>query len=65
MAIRADDVKAVVKHVKSLILHRYEVPKAIFSDRRTHFCNRALGALLAKYNVTHKVPTGYHSQTNG
>ena len=60
VATRADDAKNVVKHVETLILHRYGVPKAIISDRGTHFCNRALGALLAKYHVTHKVSTGYH-----
>ena len=31
----------------------------------THFCNKALGALLAEYHVTHKVSTGYQPQTNG
>ena len=65
MATRVDDAKTILKHVKSLILHRYGVPKAIISDRGTHFCNRAFGALLNKYHVTQKVSTGYHPQTNG
>ena len=65
MATRADDVKTVMKHIKSLILHTYEVSKAIIGDRRTHFCNRTLGTLLAKYHVTHKVSTGYHPQKIG
>jgi len=65
MAARADDAKTVVKHVQSPILQRYGVPKAIISDRGAHFCNRTLSVLLAKYHVTHKVSTGYHSQTNG
>jgi len=65
MATRADDAKTILKHVKSLILHRYGVPKAIISDRGTHFCNRAFSALLNKYHVTQKVSTGYHPQTNG
>ena len=64
VATIADDAKTMVKHVQSLILHRYGVPKAIISDRGTHFCNRTLGAFLAKYHVTYKVSTGYHSQTN-
>ncbi|XP_068307416.1 uncharacterized protein [Pyrus communis] len=29
------------------------------------FCNRTIEALLKKYNVTHKVSTPYHPQTNG
>jgi len=49
-----------VKQVKSFILHRYGVPKAIISDRGTHFCNRTIGTLLAKYHVTSKLSTGYH-----
>ena len=65
MATRADDAKTVMKHGKSVILHRYRVPKAIISDRETHICNRTLGALLATYHATHKVSTSYHPQTNG
>ena len=64
VATRTDYAKIVVKNVKSLILHRYGVPKALVSDRGTHFCNKILGALLTKYHVTHKVSTGYHPQTN-
>ena len=45
IATRADDAETVVKHIKSVILHRYGVPRAIISDRGTHFCNRTLGAL--------------------
>lgn len=59
---RTNDAKTVVKNAKSHILHRYGVPKALISDRGTHFCNKTLGALLAKYHVTHKVSTGYHPQ---
>ena len=65
VAIRTDDAKTVVKNIKSHVLYRYGVPKALISDRGTHFCNKTLGALLAKYHVTHKVSTGYHLQTNG
>jgi len=59
-ATRVVDAKTMVKHVTSFILHRYIVPKAIISDRGTHFCNKTLDILLAKYHVTHKVSTGYH-----
>ncbi|KAK4394161.1 Retrovirus-related Pol polyprotein from transposon.6, partial [Sesamum angolense] len=37
----------------------------IISDRGTHFCNKVVDALLKKYNVTHRVSTAYHPQTNG
>jgi hypothetical protein len=62
---KTDDAKSVVTCVKNHILNRYGVPKAIISDKGTHFCNRTLGALLAQYHVTHKVSTAYHPQTNG
>ena len=65
VATRADDAKNMVKYVKSPILHRYRLPKAIISDRGIHICNRTLGTSLAKYHVTHKVSTGYHPQING
>ena len=37
VATKADDAKTIVKHAKFLILHRYGVPRAIISDRGTHF----------------------------
>ncbi|KAL0287986.1 UNVERIFIED_CONTAM: hypothetical protein Scaly_2748400 [Sesamum calycinum] len=43
----------------------YGMPRAIISDRGTHFCNKMVSALLKKYNVTHRVSTAYHPQTNG
>ena len=37
----------------------------MISDKGTQFCNKTIGALLRKYNVTHKASTTYHPQTNG
>ncbi|XP_044511506.1 uncharacterized protein LOC123229651 [Mangifera indica] len=64
-ATRADDAKTVVGFVKTYIFSRYGTPRAIRSDRGTHFCNRVMEALLKKYNVTHRVSTAYHPQTSG
>ncbi|GKA60099.1 reverse transcriptase domain-containing protein, partial [Tanacetum coccineum] len=44
---------------------RFIVPKALISDRGTHFCNSQLEKALQKYGVTHKLSTSYHPQTNG
>ncbi|KAM1203313.1 hypothetical protein ACFX2J_019163 [Malus domestica] len=41
------------------------MPRVLISDGGSHFCNRTIEALLKKYNVTHKVSTPYHPQTNG
>ncbi|GKE69896.1 reverse transcriptase domain-containing protein, partial [Tanacetum coccineum] len=41
------------------------VPKALISDRGTHFCNLQLEKALQRYSVTHKLSTAYHPQSNG
>ncbi|KAB2600254.1 S ribonuclease [Pyrus ussuriensis x Pyrus communis] len=41
------------------------MPRVLISDAGSHFCNRTIEALLKKYQVTHKVSTPYHPQTNG
>ncbi|GKD35426.1 reverse transcriptase domain-containing protein, partial [Tanacetum coccineum] len=46
-------------------ISRFGVPKALISDRGTHFCNSQLEKALQKYGVTHKLSTAYHPQTNG
>ena len=64
-ATRTNDSKVVVDFIKSNIFTRFGTPKAIISDRGTHFCNRSVEALFRKYNITHKVSTSYHPQTSG
>ncbi|KAI3523607.1 hypothetical protein L1887_01861 [Cichorium endivia] len=64
-ATRTNDSKVVVDFVKSQIFSRFGTPRALISDRGTHFCNRTLEAVLKKYGVTHRVSTAYHPQTNG
>ncbi|GJR01356.1 reverse transcriptase domain-containing protein [Tanacetum coccineum] len=44
---------------------RYLVPRAIISDRRTHFCNDQFAKVMLKYGVTHRLSTEYHPQTSG
>ncbi|GKB40875.1 reverse transcriptase domain-containing protein [Tanacetum coccineum] len=43
----------------------FEVPKALISDRGTHFCNSQLEKVLLRYGVNHRISTTYHPQTNG
>ncbi|KAL0438925.1 UNVERIFIED_CONTAM: hypothetical protein Slati_2375500 [Sesamum latifolium] len=62
---RMDDAKTVIDFVNTNIFCRYGMPRAIISDKGTHFCNKTVSALLRKYNVTHRVSTAYHPQTNG
>ena len=60
-----DDARVVTKFVRKHIFSRFGVPRAIISDRGSHFCNRQLDALLGKYGVTHRVAMPYHQQTSG
>ncbi|KAJ9556755.1 hypothetical protein OSB04_011369 [Centaurea solstitialis] len=59
-----NDAKVVVDFVKSLVC-RYGCPKAIISDRGTHFANYLLEKTLKRYEVHHRFSTAYHPQANG
>ena len=58
-ALPTNDSRVVVKFVKKLF-SRFGTPRAIISDRGTHFCNTQFENFLRKYGVTHKVATPYH-----
>ena len=60
-----NDAKSVVKFLKKNIFSRFGVPRILISDGGTHFCNNQLQKVLKQYNVTHKVASPYHPQTNG
>ncbi|GJU22869.1 reverse transcriptase domain-containing protein [Tanacetum coccineum] len=47
-ATKSDDAKVVADFVKVNIFSRFGTPRAIISDRGTHFCNRLMEALLKK-----------------
>ncbi|XP_023770216.1 uncharacterized protein LOC111918823 [Lactuca sativa] len=64
-ATRHDDSKTVIDFLKSNIFARYGVPRALVSDRGTHFCNKMMEAMMKRYGVTHRISTAYHPQTNG
>ncbi|GKB11192.1 reverse transcriptase domain-containing protein [Tanacetum coccineum] len=53
-----------VKFLKSLF-SRFGAPRAIISDRGTHFCNDKFDKVMSKYGVTHRLSTPYHPQTSG
>ncbi|GKA34264.1 reverse transcriptase domain-containing protein [Tanacetum coccineum] len=43
---------------------RFGTPRAIISDRGTHFCNDQFAKVMLKYGVTHRISTVYHPQTS-
>nr|GFA05929.1 reverse transcriptase domain-containing protein [Tanacetum cinerariifolium] len=55
--------RVVVKFLKSLF-SQFGTPKAIISDRGTHFYNDQFSRVMAKYGVTHCLSTTYHPQTS-
>nr|GEV70479.1 reverse transcriptase domain-containing protein [Tanacetum cinerariifolium] len=63
-ALLTNDTRVVVKFLKSLF-SRFGTPKAIISDRGTHFCNDQFSRVMEKYGVTHRLSTAYHPQTSG
>nr|GFA28018.1 Pro-Pol polyprotein [Tanacetum cinerariifolium] len=63
-ALPINDARVVVKFLKSLF-SQFGTPKAIISDRGTHFCNDKFSRVMAKYGVTHRLSTAYHPQTSG
>nr|GFA44987.1 reverse transcriptase domain-containing protein [Tanacetum cinerariifolium] len=63
-ALPTNGTRVVVKFLKSLF-SRFGTPKAIISDRGTHFCNDQFARIMSKHGVTHRLSTAYHSQTSG
>ncbi|GJW42644.1 reverse transcriptase domain-containing protein [Tanacetum coccineum] len=63
-ALPTNDARVVVKFLKSLF-SRFGAPRAIISDRGTHFCNDKFARVMSKYGVTHRLSTPYHPQMSG
>nr|GEX42737.1 reverse transcriptase domain-containing protein [Tanacetum cinerariifolium] len=63
-ALPTNDARVVVKFMKFLFA-RFGTPRAIISDRGTHFCNDQFAKVMLKYGVTHHLSTVYHPQTSG
>ncbi|GJW32461.1 reverse transcriptase domain-containing protein [Tanacetum coccineum] len=63
-ALPTNDARVVVKNLKSLFA-QFGTPRAIISDRGTHFCNDQFAKVMLKYGITHRLATTYHPQTSG
>ncbi|GKB19004.1 reverse transcriptase domain-containing protein [Tanacetum coccineum] len=63
-ALPTNDARVVVKFLKSLFA-RFGTPRAIISDRGTHFCNDQFLKVMLKYGVTYPLATAYYPQTSG
>ncbi|GKB11158.1 reverse transcriptase domain-containing protein [Tanacetum coccineum] len=63
-ALLTNDARVVCKFLKSLFAY-FGTPRAIISDRGTHFCNDQFAKVMLKYEVTHRLSIAYHPQTSG
>nr|GEW84966.1 reverse transcriptase domain-containing protein [Tanacetum cinerariifolium] len=63
-ALPTNDAQVVYKFLKSLFA-KFDAPRAIISDRGSHFCNDQFAKVMLKYGVTHHLSTAYDPQTSG
>nr|GEU83898.1 retroelement Pol polyprotein-like [Tanacetum cinerariifolium] len=63
-ALPTNDARVVCKFLKNLFA-RFRTPRAIISDRGTHFCNDQFAKVMLKFGVTYRLATPYHPQTSG
>ncbi|KAD6796306.1 hypothetical protein E3N88_07202 [Mikania micrantha] len=59
-----NDARVVVRFLKKLFA-RFGTPKALISDRGTHFCNKQMEKALQRYGATHRLATAYHPKMSG
>ncbi|GJV84048.1 reverse transcriptase domain-containing protein [Tanacetum coccineum] len=63
-ALPTNDARVVITFLKKLFC-RFGMPKALISDRGTHFCNKIIEKTMKRYGVNHCFFTSYHPQTSG
>ncbi|GJV85819.1 reverse transcriptase domain-containing protein [Tanacetum coccineum] len=63
-ALPTNDGRVVITFLKKLF-YRFGIPKALISDRGTHFCNKIMEKTMKRYGVNHCFSTSYHPQMSG
>ncbi|GJR55641.1 reverse transcriptase domain-containing protein [Tanacetum coccineum] len=63
-ALPTNDARVVITFLKKLLC-RFGMPKALISDKGTHFCNKIKERTMKRYGVNHHFSTSYHPQTSG
>ncbi|KAL0287100.1 UNVERIFIED_CONTAM: hypothetical protein Sradi_7131900 [Sesamum radiatum] len=61
-ATRTDDAKTVIDFVKANIFSRYGMPRAIISDRGTHFCKQDGKCFAQEVQCDSSSLSAYHPQ---
>ncbi|KAK6120517.1 hypothetical protein DH2020_045740 [Rehmannia glutinosa] len=62
---QTNDTQVVMRFLKKNIFTRFGTLRALIRDGGSHFVNKLMSNLLAKYGVKHKVALAYHPQDNG
>ncbi|GJU38364.1 reverse transcriptase domain-containing protein [Tanacetum coccineum] len=63
-ALPTNDARVVITFLKKLFCH-FRMPKALISDRDTHFYNKIMDKTMKRYGVSHRFSASYHPQTIG
>ncbi|GJX05565.1 reverse transcriptase domain-containing protein [Tanacetum coccineum] len=63
-ALPTNDARVVITFLKKLF-RRFRMPKALITDRGTHFSNKIMEKIRKRYGVSHRLSTSYHPQTSG
>ncbi|GJR86084.1 reverse transcriptase domain-containing protein [Tanacetum coccineum] len=63
-ALPTNDARVVITFLKKLLCS-FRMPKALISDRGTHFCNKIIENTMKRYGVNHRFSTSYHPQMSG
>ncbi|GJW40067.1 reverse transcriptase domain-containing protein [Tanacetum coccineum] len=63
-ALPTNNAIVVFLFLKKLFCH-FGLPKALISDRGTHFCKNIMGKTMKRYGFNHRFSTSYHPQMSG
>lgn len=63
--LKCKEAKEVLKCFENEICYRYGFPKVLITDNGTEFCNKQLDEFCKQNNITHRVTSPYHPQSNG
>ena len=60
-----NDAKVAINFLRRNVFSRFGIPRALVSDKGSHFYSKLVEKLLLMYGVSHKTVLAYHPQTNG
>ncbi|GJT05520.1 reverse transcriptase domain-containing protein [Tanacetum coccineum] len=63
-ALPTNNARVVITLLKKLFC-QFRMPKALISDRGTHFRNKIMENTMKRHGVNHRFSTSYHPQTSG